>query len=54
MTLLNPWLDLLRVWYSRVYDEQRLPPVSLSEEVQDVLRVWCWQVQRLHHVEVVL
>lgn len=38
-------------WYSHVDDQQRVPPVAVFEEVQEVVRVGRGDVQGVHHVE---
>lgn len=45
---------VLQVRSSHVNDQHRLPPVSVSDQVQQVLGVWGGDVQRVHDVKVVL
>jgi len=54
LRLLLCTVDILAQRDSLSYDEQGLAPVSLSEELHDVLGVWRGQVQGVHHVQVVL
>lgn len=43
--------DELPPRYSHVDDQQRVPPVAVFEEVQEVVRVGRGDVQGVHHVE---